>query len=596
MPWAVPTADDLARGADLQLSRRPDRGRRAARGRGERRARDGKPVPYARRPLRLRRRRPAGRAPGRRDAGRQGPAIARVCAPTASVRLLDGDGKELAVRKGTLAAGQGAGPEAGHASKLVVLPLPYRSREPRPQGTRRSRRRPSARPALRGRAWPCSPPISLPATAPRRSRSSEQSFHGRDQRQLGFYVLLAACGQNLDAEHVDVLAEHLDEPLAQYLALHTSPVLRKHASQWAVGSGQWNDGFLHHLAGLARPLPALADQQAQSPRRRPPSTADRERALEYVRRNKGTVFGWAPAVPDAGPGRQGHGPRKPSTSPLLADAWPLFEDVAGLAYAARYEQARSLWKAASTTRPASSFRDLYEQTLKEDVLPAIDADFRHGPARRRPRSEPVERAAAARRPRRLDREEATGRRCWPWPGSAGSSTTSRWPTTCSAPPWTASRGDKERLALHAGRRRLPHGDGQLAEADQLLRQLLADPKLAKRADLWRLAARSWPGSATGRPASWSAWRQALDAEYRDLPEVIDLRGGAPRLRTLLDHYQDLAEAMVDAEGAAARRLPGEVVRTADRWRALDRDGTRGLPAGGPHPADAGRAATWSGTT
>jgi hypothetical protein len=56
-------------------------------------------------------------------------------------------------------------------------------------------------------------------------------FHERNQRQLGFYVLLAAAGHNLDAEHVDVLSEHLDEPLAQYLALYTSPVLRKHASQ-----------------------------------------------------------------------------------------------------------------------------------------------------------------------------------------------------------------------------------------------------------------------------------------------------------------------------------------------------------------------------
>src|SRR5437870_4750936 len=58
---------------------------------------------------------------------------------------------------------------------------------------------------------------------------------------------LAACGQNLDAQNADVLGEHPDEPLAQYLALHSSPVLRKHASQWAVGSGQWG-GFLRHLA------------------------------------------------------------------------------------------------------------------------------------------------------------------------------------------------------------------------------------------------------------------------------------------------------------------------------------------------------------
>ena len=75
-----------------------------------------------------------------------------------------------------------------------------------------------------------------------------QSFHNRDQRQIGFYVLLAACGNNLDAEHGDVLSEHPNEPLAQYLALYSSPVLRKHASQWAVNTGQWQEGFLQHLA------------------------------------------------------------------------------------------------------------------------------------------------------------------------------------------------------------------------------------------------------------------------------------------------------------------------------------------------------------
>ena len=45
-----------------------------------------------------------------------------------------------------------------------------------------------------------------------------------------------------------MLAEHLDAPVAQYLALHSSPVLRKHASQWAVASANWGEGMLRHLA------------------------------------------------------------------------------------------------------------------------------------------------------------------------------------------------------------------------------------------------------------------------------------------------------------------------------------------------------------
>src|SRR5207248_10493379 len=76
----------------------------------------------------------------------------------------------------------------------------------------------------------------------------KEAFHGRDQRQLGLYVLLAAAGLNLDAENLDMLGEHHDAVLAQYLAVYSSPVIRKHASQWAVSSVEWGDGFLRHLA------------------------------------------------------------------------------------------------------------------------------------------------------------------------------------------------------------------------------------------------------------------------------------------------------------------------------------------------------------
>src|SRR5207302_9421726 len=116
-----------------------------------------------------------------------------------------------------------------------------------------------------------------------------QALHNRDQRQLGLYILLAASGANLDGQNVDVLAEHGDEPLAQYLSLHSSPVLRKHASQWAAGSGQWGQGFLHHL-GVSHAL----YQRWQSDRVLKVSAAkrqaERQRALDYVRRNQGSVF------------------------------------------------------------------------------------------------------------------------------------------------------------------------------------------------------------------------------------------------------------------------------------------------------------------
>src|SRR5262249_32944725 len=60
----------------------------------------------------------------------------------------------------------------------------------------------------------------------------------------------------------------------------------------------------------------------------------------------------------------------------LSELWPLFSDVLGLEYAVRYETARSLWKSGQRDEARKRFRALYEQTLKDSVLPAIDADFR----------------------------------------------------------------------------------------------------------------------------------------------------------------------------------------------------------------------------
>src|SRR5262249_32700676 len=120
----------------------------------------------------------------------------------------------------------------------------------------------------------------------------KEAFHGREQRQLGLYVLLAAAGQNLDSQNLDVLAEHPDEPLAQYLALHSSPVLRKHASQGAVLGAQWGEGFLQQLAVSHALLQRWLDPRAlgtNSARRR----AEFQRAAEHVRRHRNSPFGWA---------------------------------------------------------------------------------------------------------------------------------------------------------------------------------------------------------------------------------------------------------------------------------------------------------------
>src|SRR5207248_2609412 len=161
------------------------------------------------------------------------------------IRILDEKGKEVAAMKGKLDAAEAPNLKPD-VKELVVLPLPYRTREHVIE-TRKLKDR-------RNEDLPFADATALFAAdfatgnGENLAKLFRESFHGRDQRQLGLYVLLAAAGQNLDAQNLDVLSEHRDEPLAQYLALHSSPVLRQHASQWAVGSVQWGDGFLRYLA------------------------------------------------------------------------------------------------------------------------------------------------------------------------------------------------------------------------------------------------------------------------------------------------------------------------------------------------------------
>src|SRR5271166_6017474 len=60
----------------------------------------------------------------------------------------------------------------------------------------------------------------------------------------------------------------------------------------------------------------------------------------------------------------------------LAECCPLFEDVPGLRYAARYERGRCLWRAGRTEEARKQFTDLYAATLKDGQLPLLDAEFR----------------------------------------------------------------------------------------------------------------------------------------------------------------------------------------------------------------------------
>ncbi len=566
VPWALPPADELARGADVKrIGERTvaivPHGAEAAK------TAKGEPVPYVRVHLLFGDDgRPAERQIVRMPKGEI--LLRQVCTPEGAVRVLDGKGKELAIRKGTLAPAAAPGLKADTKS-LVVLALPYRTREHVRRALKIEKK---DVPALR-----FDEALPLLTAAFAEGNSSEaytifrQVFHAREQRQLGFYVLLAACGMNLDAQNADVLAEHLDEPVAQYLALHSSPVLRKHASQWAAGSAQWGEGFLQHLA-----VSHALYQRWQDAKVLKGSAArvkaETQRALEYVRRHKGTAWGWAlltlmqdragelmavrPAVPDNG------------LHAALAECWPLFEDVPGLRYAARYEQARSLYRAGKHAEARQRFEKLYADTLKDGLLPAIDGDFRTallGTAPEADRWGGLLRATAARLVKDKKRSAvlALAWQCWQLedrPLANNLLTTAL----------DGIQDDKERLGMSlAGLQFLWHTN-QLPQADKLLQELLAHKEWGKHAALWRLAGKI-AGKRDQTARALECLERALELEYAKLPEVIDLQAVRRDYGELLGHYQNLADAMVTLKVQPPADFLAKSVRAADRWRALDRD-------------------------
>jgi hypothetical protein len=573
VPWAIPDPDDMARGADLKLT-----GERTVavvpHGAEGRKDADGKPVPYAvvqfvfAEDGRLAERRvvemPTDKVRYRQVFGADGTITAK-----------DGDGKELAVIKAKLADGQKPGLKPD-TKGLVVLPLPYRDVATTRKALGIEKKSNEQLTFDEVRALLAAEFAA--GNADGALTVCRQSLFARDQKQLGLYVLLAACGVNLDAGNADVLEEHLHEPLAQYLALHSSPVLRKHASQWAVGSGQWRDGYLQHLAvthalyqrwGNSKALGATEEKRRE----------ERDRALEYVRRNKGTAFGWGLLclIKDRADEDEGKKKDVRDIHKELAEVWPLFRDVPALAYAAEYEHARSLWKAGQHTEARQRFVDLYEQTLKDGGLPRIDGEFRAallgvapeadlwGDLMRKTAASLIEGKkrpavlALASQCRQLDDDALAG--------------------ALVATALDGIKDDKERQGMTLAAVELLAESGEYAEADRLLRGLLDDAELTKRADLWRLAVRL--AEKREQPArQFECLERALDAEYRALPEVINLREVRHEYGRLLGHYEEMANALERLKLRPPADFTARVVRTADRWRALDPDGNNACEVAG----------------
>jgi tetratricopeptide (TPR) repeat protein len=112
--------------------------------------------------------------------------------------------------------------------------------------------------------------------------------------------------------------------------------------------------------------------------------------------------------------------------------------------------------------------------------------------------------------------------------------------------------------------------GQPARADAVFRPLLDDERCRKDPAFWRL------GSVLAKNHGMVAQAarcldEAIDIDYRDLPDVVNLQTVRAVFGELLNLYQQLAESIGPPDGAGREEFVSRVVRAADRWRSLDAD-------------------------
>jgi tetratricopeptide (TPR) repeat protein len=401
------------------------------------------------------------------------------------------------------------------------------------------------------------------------------SFHRHRDHRLGLYVLLAAGGAVLDPaqgyhlpsggkpEFFDVVREHPREPLALYLAYHFD-TLRK-GTQTRMGDiGGPAHGFVQRLAHFRdvymhwKTVRVLEGDQAACAR-------DCDEALG--------ILGTAPSPAHAWGLLNAMGDscldQRLDVHKVLAASDRYFGADSFLAYAARYEAARTQCSAGRTRAGHELFADLYVAALDRGVLPPVDGAIREVLARHEAgvsyadlmrdaaevlakRGQPLRILDLGRQARLLGDDKVADE---------------MQTLALAACPVGLDRS----LARLAVAQDLAQKQ-QFVRADVLLQLVLAEEPFNQDPTLWRLAA-TLAEHRNLKARAVACLDHALELEFRDLPPVIHLKDLRRDYGRLLQQYQEVANALALLEREPPRDFVVKVVRAADRWRALDPDAT-----------------------
>ena len=379
-------------------------------------------------------------------------------------------------------------------------------------------------------------------------------FFDRDDFRLGLYTILSSVGDwtasVAEGKHrPDV--HHPASPLANYLmAVHVSSSVEIKA---AKGSFLYELGQFRKLAG---------DLKAGNHK-----TEDVDKALDFARMAS-PRFASATLML-----LNGH-----SGSALsVADGWKRFEGAGGLAYFGRYENARMLGQRGYTDRAAKAFEKLLGEQIASGVVPVFDnaaysAILGHAtstaPADQGPARWANMMHEAAGNLMKLGDRPAVIALAWQC-RQVGDQVMGEELVDMAV----AGVGEGDRVAVSLEAMRYYSNAGQPNRAEAIIASLLADKKNTANPWLWRIGAVT--AASNGNAAlSLRCLEKAMDLEYAEMGELVNLQAVREDYTQLLSAYGQIAKAVSYLEGEPSRELAGRIIRAADRWRSMDSDDTQ----------------------
>jgi tetratricopeptide (TPR) repeat protein len=375
--------------------------------------------------------------------------------------------------------------------------------------------------------------------------------------RLGYYTLLnAASVDTLEfRRHADAPAKAGTPALAMFLAR----TQREDDKTLIKDLPDPKDGFLQRMTRFRNLW--ITWRQRPTPSEMPIAQA---KTIEFLKETSSPSFAYA--IIDTMQ-RKGDTWTSDYMLDIAVKRFGPINDPLGLGYVFRYEHARSLLQAGKIAESARAFRELHADTLKLGVLPPLDSAFREtlqmpigdGPKFNSFTHTTLDGLLSKKRfgnAFQLSRQmEQLG----------DEALADEILTTILAKASAAEQNAVTLVGVHFLAERK-----NFAQADRLLSKVLQDKKLSRHAGLWRWReeiARNFGQSAV----ALASLETALDLEYHELPELVNLESIRSDYRTLLNHYLKIAEASASLQKSAPKEFLAKVIRIADRWRLIDPD-------------------------